>query len=205
MMKKTLITLMLLGQAALATSAFAVQMFDFDAQATMPAGVGGAAAAYGRIVNGQAVATPIPLDFANYEYTIVVTGLTLDVYGTTSFFSGGVVAIYQDNATSSDWASPATFSDGTAILTGTLATFQRSMFTSTLGSGTGFVDWTGGSLLGQLALEDRTGWPFLTSVSRAASQVQAGYTERWDGKVEPQQEVVATEQLSWSELKAGYR
>lgn len=204
-MKKMKITLLLLAQLALATSAFAVQMFDFDAQATMPAGVGGAAAAYGRIVNGQAVATPIPLDFANYEYTIVVTGLTLNTLGTNSFFSGGTVAIYQDSATPSDWASPATFSDGTAVLTGTLATFQRTMFTSTLGTGTGFVDWTGGTLLGQLAVADRTGWPFLTSVSRAASQVQAGYAERWDGKVEPEQEVVATEQLSWSELKAGYR
>lgn len=204
-MKKMKITLLLLAQLALATSAFAVQMFDFDAQATMPAGVGGQALVVGRIVNGQAVATPIPLDFANYEYTIVVTGLTLNTLGTNSFFSGGAVAIYQDNLTASDWASPATFSDGTAVLTGTLATFQRTMFTSTLGSGTGFVDWTGGSLLDQLAVADRTGWPFLTSVSRAASQVQAGYNERWDGKVEPEQDVVPVEKLSWSELKAGYR
>ncbi len=204
-MKKMLITLMLLGQAALATSAFAVQMFDFDAQAKLPAGVGGAATAIGRIVNGQAVATPIPLDFANYEYTIVVTGLTLDAAGSTSYFSSGTVVIYQDSATPSEWASPATFSDGTAILTGTLGTFQRSMFTGTLGSGIGSVDWTGGSLLGLLAPADRGGWPFLTSVSSAASQVQAGYDERWDGKVEPRQEVVGSEQLSWSELKAGYR
>lgn len=204
-MKKTLITLMLLGQAALATGAFAVQLFDFDAQAIVPASVGGTATVVGRIVNGQAVTTPIPLDFANYEYTIVVTGLVLDAAGTTSFFSGGAVAIYQDAATASDWANPASFSDGTAILTGTLATFSRTMFTATLGSGTGFVDWTGGSRLGDLAPPDRTGWPFLTSVSRAASQVQPGYGERWDGKVEPKQEVVGTEQLSWSELKVGYR
>ena len=204
-MKKTMITLLLLGQAALATGAFAVQLFDFDAQAIVPAVVGGTTTAVGHIVNGQAVATPIPLDFANYEYTIVVTGLTLDAAGTTSFFSGGTVAIYEDSATPSDWANPASFSDGAAILTGTLTTFSRTMFTATLGSGTGFVDWTGGSRLGDLAVADRLAWPFLTSVSRAPSQVQPGDVERWDGKVEPKQEVVATEQLSWSELKVGYR
>lgn len=204
-MKKTLLMLVLLGHAALAASASAVQLFDFDAQAVMPAGVGGTAAVYGRIVNGAAVATPLPLDFANYEYTIVVTGLTRDTAGATSQFSGGTVAIYQDAATAADWASPASFSDGTAILTGTLAVFQRTMLTPTLGSGAGAVDWTGGAMLGLLAPADQVGWPFLTSVSLAAAQVQPGYSERWDGKVEPRGDVVATQKLSWSELKAAFR
>ena len=92
-MKKTLVTLLLLGNAALAASASAVQMFDFDAQAVMPAAVGGSAAVYGRIVNGAAVASPLPLDFANFEYTIVVTGLVQDTAGATSLFSNGTVTI----------------------------------------------------------------------------------------------------------------
>lgn len=204
-MKKTLITLLLLAQAAFAADALAAQLFDFDAQAVMPAGVGGAAAVYGKIVNGAAVATPLPLDFANHEYTIVVTGLTQVTAGSVSQFTGGTVAIYEDAATAADWAVPATFTDGTAILTGPLASFQRTMFTTTLGSGAGLVDWSGGTLLGLLAPADRIGWPFLTAVSRSALQVQPGYTERWDGKVEPQQDVVATDAQSWSELKAGYR
>ena len=204
-MKKTLMTLLLLGHAALAAGASAVQMFDFDAQAVMPAAVGGSAAVYGRIVNGAAVASPLPLDFANFEYTIVVNGLVQDTAGATSLFSNGTVTIYEDAATASNWASPASFSDGTAILVGTLATFQRSLLTATLGSGAGSVDWTGGTMLNLRAPADQTGWPFLTSVSRAASQVQPGYTERWDGKVEPREEVVSTERMSWSELKAGYR
>lgn len=204
-MKKTMLMLVLLGLAAFATAAPAVQLFDFDAQAVMPNGVGGTAAIYGRIVNGAAVDTPLPLDFANYEYTIVVTGLTQDTAGATSQFSGGTVAIYQDAGTAADWATSSSFGDGTAILTGTLAVFQRSMLTATLGSGAGAVDWTGGTMLGLLAPADRTGWPFLTTVSLAASQVQPGYSERWDGKVEPRGEVVATEEMSWSELKATYR
>ena len=204
-MKKTLLMLMLLGLAAFATAAPAVQLFDFDAQAVMPSGVGGTAAVYGRIVNGVAVGTPLPLDLANYEYTIVVTGLTQNSDGVISQFSGGMIAIYEDAGTAADWATPSSFSDGAAILTGTLAVFQRSMLTATLGSGAGSVDWTGGTMLGLLAPADRTGWPFLTSVSRAAAQVQPGYGERWDGKVEPRGEVVATEEWSWSELKAAFR
>jgi hypothetical protein len=180
-------------------------MFDFDAQAVMPAGTGSAATVYGRIVNGAAVATPLPLDFAQYEYTIVVTGLIQDTTGATSLFSGGVVAIYQDDATTAVWATPSTFSDGTVVLSGTLAAFQRTMLTATLGSGAGLVDWTGGTMLNQLAPADQTGWPFLTAVSRAVSQVQPGFSERWDGKVEPREEVVSSEQRSWSELKAAFR
>lgn len=188
-----------------AGSAAAVQLFDFDAQAMLPVNEGETAEAYGIIVNGDAVPTPLPLDFANHEYTIVVTGLVLDTAGATSFFSGGTVAVYEDGATSADWASPASFTDGTAILTGTLATFQHSMLTSTLGNGHGYVDWTGGTRLNDLAPDDQTGWPFVTVVSRSATQVEPGYTELWDGKVEPMEEVVATETQSWSTLKATFR
>lgn len=204
-MKKTMLMLLLLAQAGLAATASAVQMFDFDAQAVMPAGVGGSATMYGKIVNGAAVATPIPLDFANYGYTVVVTGLVQNTAGTTSLFSGGTITIYQDAATPANFATPATFTDGTVILSGSLVDFQRTMLTGTLGSGVGTVDWTGGTRLGDLAPADQTGWPFLTAVSRAASQVQPGYSERWDGKVEPLGDVVSTETTSWSDLKAGFR
>lgn len=204
-MKKILLSLLVPGLVALSTAASAAQLFDFDAQAVMPASVGGAATVYGKIVNGASVTTPLPLDFANFGYTIVVTGLVQDTNGATSLFSNGTVTIYQDAATAADWTAPATFTDGAVVLSGTMAAFQRTMLTSTLGSGAGAVDWTGGSLLDQLAPADRTGWPFLTSVSRASSQVQPGYGERWDGKVEPQEEVVSIEERSWSELKASFR
>ncbi len=204
-MKKTVIAMLLLSQAVLATGASAVQLFDFDGQAIVPSTPGQTAEAYAIIVNGDAVTPPLPLDQASFQYTLVVTNLTLDSAGTTSNFSGGTVAIYQDGATPADWADPTTFSDGTAILSGELVTFQHSMLTSTLGSGNGYVDWTGGTRLDELAPADQTGWPFLVLISRLPSQIQPGYTEMWDGKVEPTEDVVATEQRSWSELKAGYR
>jgi len=189
----------------IAASAPAAQLFDFDAQAVVPTTVGAEVIMRGRIVNGNAVPTPIPLDFANYEYTIVVAGLTLISAAPTSVFAGGSVTIYQDATTPADWTNPASFADGTAILSGSLASFSRTMFTATLGSGAGLVDWDSGSRLNDLAAADRLGWPLLTSVSQAPNQVQPGYTERWDGKVEPTSPVVATRTNSWSLLKASYR
>jgi len=203
---KSIVTLLLaLAVAAAAGPASAVQMFDFDAQAVLPANPGEAAEAYGIVVNGDAVPAPLPLDFAQFQYTVVVTGLILDSAGASSFFSGGTVAVYEDSSTPANWSDPASFTDGTAILVGILDGFQHTMLTATLGDGHGAVDWTGGTRLNDLAPEDQTGWPFLTLVSRSATQVEPGYTEKWDGKVEPTEEVVANEAMSWSAVKAIYR
>jgi len=204
-MKSIVILTLALCLIALAGPAAAAQFFDFDAQAIIPATVGSTAEMYGIIVNGSAVPTPLPLDFSNYQYTIVVTGLILDSAGVTSEFSNGTVVIYEDAATAADWTDTASFSDGVPILSGTLASFQHTMLTVSLGNGQGMVDWTGGSRLNDLAPADQSGWPFLTAISRSASQVEPGYSEKWDGKVEPTEEVVATERQSWSGVKALFR
>lgn len=204
-MKSLLILTIAACTIALAGPATAVQLFDFDAQAVVPSTIGESAEVYGKIVNGNAVDTPLPLDFDNFEYTIVITGLTLDTIGSSSFFSAGQIAIYQDANTPADWATPASFVDGTAILSGTVTTFQHTMLIGTIGNGQGQVDWSAGTRLNELAPEDQTGWPLLTSVNQSASYVEPGYTEMWDGKVEPSYEVVSTEEVTFSEIKALYR
>lgn len=204
-MKSLLILTIAACTLALAGPAAATQLFDFNAQAIYPANVGESAEVYGVIVNGNAVDTPLPLDFGSYQYTIVITGLTLDSDGTTSLFSGGQIAIYEDAGTAADFADPASFADGAAILSGVVTSFNHSMLIGSIGSGSGYVDWTGGSRLNDLSVEDRTGWPLLTSVSRNAAYVEPGYTELWDGKVEPLQDVVATETGTLSGVKALYR
>lgn len=204
-MKTFAILTLALCMTVCAGSATATQLFDFDGQAKLPTTAGSAAEVYGVIVNGNAVATPIPLDFANYQYTVVVTDLILDATGPTSFFVDGNVAIYQDAGTPADWADPATFTDGEAILSGTMAAFQHTMLTSTLGNGQGTVDWTGGTRLNDLAPSDQSDWPFLTLISRSATQVEDGFDEKWDGKIEPREVVVGSESRSWSGLKAAFR
>lgn len=190
---------------ALAGPAAATQLFDFNAQAILPIDVGGSAEVYGVIVNGDAVDTPLPLDFGSYEYTLVITGLTLDAAGSTDYYSGGFIAIYEDAGTAADYADPSSFADGTAILSGVITEFQHTTLLGSLGNGQGYVDWTGGSRLGDLAAEDQTGWPLLTSTNTSATYVEPGYTALWDGKVEPSQEVVSSEDISLSGIKALFR
>lgn len=203
-MKRILILTAAALSLALAGPAAATQLFDFNAQAIMPTVVGDAAEVYGVISNG-AVDTPLPLDFGSYEYTLVITGLTLDATGSTDYFSGGFIAIYEDAGTAADYADPSSFADGTAILSGSVTEFQHSVLLGSLGNGNGYVDWTGGTRLSDLAAADQTGWPLLTSTNTSAFYVEPGYTALWDGKVEPSQEVVSSEDISLSGIKALFR
>jgi hypothetical protein len=203
---KTRITLLLLALLLTAVPASAQQLFDFLGQAIVPASVGGSLNMESVIQDPFPATTPIPLDFANYDYTLVITGLGLvsgdGTIASPQYYTNGTVAIYQDNATVADYTNAATFSDGTAILIGNVTSLSRKMFTATLGSASGQVDWIGGTRLNDIAPEDQHGWPFLTGISRVASNVEAGYDEQWDGKCEPESIIVDTQKMSWGSVKA---
>ncbi len=201
---RSLLTLSLAIAALGATPAMAQQLFDFDGQAHDAPAVGATLGMVSVVVNADALTMPLPLDLANFQYTIVVTGLQLDTAGTTDLFSNGTIALYEDAATAADFANEGTFTDGTAVLVGDLVSFSRTMFTSTLGSGTGVVNWTGGSRIDDLHPSDRDNWSFLVSVSRSPSLLEPGFDERWDGKVEPREPVVDREVQSVGEIKSGY-
>ncbi len=204
-MKSLMIMTIAACALALTGPATATQLFDFDAQAVVPGTIGDSAEVYGVIVNGNAVDTPLPLDFGNYQYTIVITGLVLDDNGGASVFSGGSIAIYADAGTAADYTSTASFTDGTAILSGTVTSFVHNVLIGSIGSGQGYVDWTGGSRLNELAPADQLNWPLLTSTNSSASYVEPGFTHLFDGKVEPSEEVVASENSSLSAVKALFR
>jgi hypothetical protein len=206
-MKKVLLVITLVGLMAAPQLAAAQQWFDFNGQALLPAMVGDDLTAYLVVNNNGLIATPIPLDFANYEYTIVVSGLTMDIdngdAGKT--FSGGSIVLYEDNATAADFTNPATFTDGTAILSGDMVTFNRVMFTASNGSGVGDVDWTGGTRADEINPADLTGWSFVVGISNRSTVTEPGYDENWDGKVEPLEPVVSDEKSSVSELKGRHQ
>ena len=205
-MKKLLLVLAIAGMVAAPGLASGQQLFNFNGQALVPTVVGNDATAYLPVNDNGAIGTPLPLDFDNYEYTIVVTGLTLDVVnGNAQDYLPGTIVLYEDNTTPWDYSNPATFTDGTAILSGSLYSFTRQMFTSSLGSGQGDVDWTGGTRLGELAPADQTGWSFLVTISTRSTVVVPGYDENWDGKVEPLEPVVSNDDTSVSELKARHQ
>ncbi|RKX28342.1 MAG: hypothetical protein DRP71_17485 [Verrucomicrobia bacterium] len=206
---RTRITLLVLALLLMAVPASAQQLFDFLGQTVVPGNVGGMLNMDSIMRDPAPGTTPIPLDFANYEYTLVVMNLTLDSGDGTSAspqnYSGGMLVIYEDNGTAADYANPATFHDGTAILIGNLTTLNRTMFTATLGSAAGWVDWTGGTRLDDIAPVDQLGWPFLTGISARDTNVEPGYTEQWDGKCEPEEPIVDTEDISWGSVKAMLR
>ncbi len=204
-MKKLLLTVMLACAVSAPAAASAQQWFDFNGQALLPAAVGQDLTLYAVINNNGIIDTPLPLDFANFEYTLVVTGLTLvtDLGGGGQTYSGGAIAIYEDASTAADYTNPASFSDGTVLLSGDLDSLNRSLFGS-IGSAGGTVNWTGGTNLGDLAPADRLGWAFLTGISNRSTVTEPGYDENWDGKVEPTVPVVSSQVESWSSVKAQF-
>lgn len=202
-MKK--LVLILLAAAVLGSSpALAqVQLFDFNGQALVPAVVGGHLTMYSVVVNGAQVDTPIPLDYLNYEYTIVVTDLELLADGMTQNYAGGTIVLYEDDLTAADYADPATFTNGTAILSGVVTTLDRTMFLPWLGTVAGYVNWSGGTRLAEIPPAYRDNWAFLSNVSTDAAVLEPGYDENWDGKCEPQ-EPIDVDQQSWGEVKSTY-
>ena len=207
-MKKLLLIMALMVVVGTPGLASAQQWFDFNGQALLPTAVGDALTSYTVVNNNGVIDTPFPLDFDNFQYTIVITGLIMDIDngdlgGKT--FSGGMIALYEDNTTLADFTNPASFMDGTALLTGTFQVFNRLMFSSSSGSGNGTVDWTGGTRLGEFAPADQLNWTFVVSISNRSTVTEPGYDENWDGKVEPIEPVVAGDVSSMGQLKAQHQ
>ena len=208
MKKRLLLLTIVLTAVALPGAATAQQLFDYLGMALLPAAEGGSLTMYGIIRDGApATTTPIPLDFANFEYTLVVTDLVLVTDAYPEVYANGTIAIYRDGMTLADYAASGSFYDGSIILSGvvtTLSVYHYSDLAPTLtgGYGTGLVDWTGGANLSDIAPDDQDAWVFWTATNSGSSLLEPGYDEVWDGKVEPESPVVSTENLSWDAIKA---
>ncbi len=204
MKTRSMILLALALAVASPLTAQAQQLFDYLGHAEVPGDVGGTLTLRAVLTDPAPVATPVPLDFDAFQYTLVVTGLVLDVDGQTQSYSGGAIALYEDAATPADPADPASFADGTPVLEGVVTSLSRTMFTATLGSVQGSVDWTGGASFADLAPLDASDWHIFSGVNARAGTAPDGYDETWDGKVEPGDTSVADESLRWSDIKRMY-
>lgn len=202
-MKKLLLMTLVASVVAFPLGANAQQLFDFNGQTLLPAGPGSNLTMYSKITNNGIIDTPLPLDYANFEYTLVITNLTLIADGASQSYAGGTITLYEDAATAADYTNPATFTDGTALLVGTVS-LSRQMMLPSLGSVAGDVDWTGGTRLGDFAPADRTGWKIFSAVSNRSTVTQPGYNENWDGKVEPSEPVVEGDRPSVGEVKSRF-
>jgi len=193
---------LLMAGLVLAVPASAQQLFDFLGQADVPAMAGGSLALDSLLRDPAPETTPIPLDFANFEYTLVISGLVMIADGSTQTYAGGTVTIFEDNGTAADYGVPGSFTDGTAILSGTITHLERTMFTSTLGTVTGSLDWTGGTRVDEIAPQDQVGWAFLSGINARETSVEPGYSEQWDGKIEPEAPIVDNEEVLWGSFKS---
>ena len=197
-MKTRLSVVLVAALLMLPVFAQAQQAFDANGNANIPGTVGDDLTMYS-VVYG--INPPLPLDFDNFEYTMVITDLELTgSAGISTFFADGLIAIYEDNATVADFANPATFVDGTPILTGVIHNLTRNQIGNGGSASSQTVDWTGGTRLDEIAPEDQVDWVFLTGIN--VSLAAPGYSEHWDCKAEPEEPIVGNEQINWGDLKA---
>ena len=175
------------------------EFFGFIGQAIVPGDIGGMLSMYSIVYPPTpGTETPLPLDFDNHQYTLVITDLELITlsggFGQPNIFEGGALAIYENDLDSADYGDPATFTSGDAILTGDVTTIDHivGMFSGTVA---GEVVWTGGTRFDELQPDYSLTWPLLATVSRAAMDVEPGYTEQWNGKTDA---IIGSEHMSWS-------
>lgn len=179
--------------------------FDFNGYAIVPTTNGGTLTMRSVLTNNGVVPTPIPLDFATYQYTLVVVGTRVSAIGITHNYNPVSIQMWSDlksGGTAADYAIPSTFTDGTLILSGVFdGNLTRTQPIPTVGSFIGEINFTGGSMLGALATTD--GWPFGGGWSRVVMGIPSGYNEMWDGKIDLAP--VAVETGKWGAVKGLFR
>lgn len=175
--------------------------FDFNGYAIVPTTVGGTLTMRSVLTNNGVVPTPITLDFVNNQYTLVIIGTLTNALLTPQYYSPATIEIWEDpiaGGTAANYATAATFTDGTLILSGAFdGNLTRNRFSSTIGSFIGQVDFTGGSRLGDLVTPQD--WPCGGAWSRSVTTIPAGYHEQWDGKIDLA--TVAVEEDTWGGVK----
>ena len=193
--------------------------FDYESPNPNPAQFGEVGSGYVGLGTVPGLFAPLVGDQTNNEYTIVMNGLTptgIMVIGPYRIinYSVGSLKIYEDSRTSGTVAdygtfppsavAPASFTDGTLFLDGTLTSFQFVLNTSNgTGSFEAQFDVTGGSQLGNFPLNQRHGWTFSGATANALN-IPAGYAHQIDGQTfldEP----VPVHSVSWGRVKSLYR
>ena len=193
----------------------------FAVYTTAPDMVGCTVDVYGIANPPVSVPTPIPTDFYNYEYTIHVTGMTSASFVTGSdtkdwVFNGGNIAIYADalaGGTAGDYLVPATFTDGTMLLSATVDDGWEMHLDNPFGlyysgAGIGSCDMVGGTAYQELVNMDYTlnDWTFAgTGISEAYFPfitVPDGYQHVFGVKIIFPYDPTANEDMDWGQVKA---
>lgn len=194
--------------------------FDYEDPNLNPSAFGELGSGYVSLGMCPGVFAPLVSDTSLYEYTYVINGLTsLNVTPIGPDFivvdyGSGTFTLYEDSRGSGTAATfgvnppnataPGTFNDGTAILVGTLSSFQI-VYNVSSGSGSfeGNLTFNGGTQLGNLPITQRDGWTF-AGLSGNSTEVPTGYAHQVDGQVFLNKPTL-TQKSSWGSLKSRYR
>lgn len=225
-MRRSVTTLLFAALAVLAMSPAARAQsllfdyvgFDYEAPNPDPTQFGESGSGYVGLGTVGSLFAPLVANTTLNEYTYVMQGLTptsVQVISNYRVFnySAGTITIYEDpksGGTTADYGShppnavaPATFTDGTAILVGSLTSFQFVLdITNGTGSYEAVFDVTGGTQLGNFPLNQRSGWVFAGSSGNALN-IPAGYAHQIDGQTflnAPS----PVRRTSWGRLKASF-
>jgi len=193
--------------------------FDYESPNPNPATFGEPGSGYVGLGPVPFLFAPIASNTSLNEYTFVIQGLSpTSITPAGSFniidYSAGTITIYEDSKATGTTATftpnppngdvPSTFTDGTAIVVGTLTSFQFVIDTvNGTGSFEAVMNITGGTQLTNFPLNQRTGWTFSGATSNALN-IPPGYAHQIDGQsfLSPP---TAARRVSWGALKAGYR
>ena len=193
--------------------------YDYEAPNPDPVNFGEAGSQYNALGAAMDMGAPLAPDTTSNEYTFVIPGLSpVNVQNFGSFividYAPGLFQVYEDSRSSGTPAdfginppnatAPLTFNDGSLFVQGQLTNFQLVLNTST-GSGSFNANFTvnGGSQLGNVPLNQRSGWTFAGVTSNEINR-PSGYAHQVVGQVFLNAPL-PTQNKSWGAIKAQYR
>lgn len=194
--------------------------FDYENPIVVPNTFGGVGNGYVGVGEVPLINAPLVVNYTNNQYTYHITGLTSSLrtvngdFVVVEYTGPGTLTIYEDSKTSGtpfDYGSnppngtaPSSFIDGTPILVGTLTSFQL-IYSSFSGSGSYESDCTitGGTQLGNIPVDQRSGWQF-AGITKNTISVPTGYAHQVKGEAMIPQPT-PTRSSSWGQLKRVYR
>lgn len=169
--------------------------------------------------------TPVPTDFNNFQYTIMIGPMVSTAYAFNMglankhwVFGPGMLAIFEDpiaGGTAADYANPATFTDGVMIVQaaidpGWFMDLDNPIGFGYSGAGIGTCDIVGGSQYAFLDMlnYNLNNWTFAgTGIAEPWPpfiSVPPGYEHVFGSKVIFNTEPTANENLSWGQVKSLY-
>jgi hypothetical protein len=161
------------------------------------------------VLNDTQVNPWYPFD-PSKEYTAVIHATVFSYFGgflqIVDFANAAQVFVYEDTGTAADYANPATFTDGTVILSGgsNYMFGQRADVFAVPWNFYGTIVFTGGAGLGNLASACSFGLTMNDFVDFQIASNPAGYQEAYDAEWKCA-ESISVEEASWGSVKTLYR